>query len=130
VLGTEGSMPRVLVVDDDESIRQLIEIVLKDEGFAVDFASDGSVALDVISRQHPDLIMLDMRMPGMDGWEFVDRYRARYGHRASIIVFTAAHNAAERSAEVDADGYIAKPFDLDDLIERVTAAVRKRGECQ
>ncbi|HEX7101296.1 MAG TPA: ATP-binding protein [Nitrolancea sp.] len=128
VLGADGSVPRVLVVDDDESIRQLIDIVLKDEGFAVDFASDGSAALDVISRQHPDLIMLDMRMPGMDGWEFVDRYRASYGHRASIIVFTAAHNAAERSAEVDADGHIAKPFDLDDLIERVTAAVRKRGE--
>jgi signal transduction histidine kinase/ActR/RegA family two-component response regulator len=130
VIGTEGSISRVLVVDDDESIRQLIEIVLQDEGFAVDFASDGSAALDVISRQHPDLIMLDMRMPGMDGWEFVERYRARYGHRASIIVFTAAHNAAERSAEVDADGYIAKPFDLDDLIERVTAAVKARGERQ
>ena len=121
----ERSLPRVLVVDDDESIRQLIELVLEDEGFVVDFAPEGSAALDIINQRHPDLILLDMRMPGMDGWEFVDRYRAQYGHRAPIIVFTAAHDAAERSAEVDADGYIAKPFDLDTLIERVTAVIQK-----
>ncbi|HVX30758.1 MAG TPA: response regulator [Nitrolancea sp.] len=124
-LGHGDTCRRVLVVDDDESIRQLIEVVLEDEGFCVDFAAEGYAALEVISRKHPDLILLDMRMPGMDGWEFVDRYRTQYGHRAPIIVFTAAQNAADRGAEVDADAYIAKPFDLDVLIERIKSVLQQ-----
>jgi PAS domain S-box-containing protein len=121
----QNDVPRVLVVDDDSSIRRLLGFVLEDEGFVVDSAVEGQAALDLIDRQHPDLILLDMKMPGMDGWEFVRHYRELYGHRAPIIVFTAAQNASQRGADVDADDYIAKPFDLTALIDHVTSIVGK-----
>ena len=66
---------RILGVDDDPSIRQLIVYALIDEGFVVDEAADGEAALLLVAQHHPDLILLDMMMPGMDGWEFSRRYR-------------------------------------------------------
>jgi DNA-binding response OmpR family regulator len=117
-------MPRVLVIDDDASIRRAVGIVLSDEGFQVDEAPNGRAALEAIERCHPDVILLDMKMPIMDGWEFVRRYRARYDRRAPIVVVTAAPDAAIRGAEVGADGYLSKPFDLDALIARVAAVMR------
>jgi CheY-like chemotaxis protein len=119
-------MTRVLVVDDDPSIRQVIVYALGDEGYQVDEAADGAAALEVIGRHHPDLILVDMKMSGMDGWEFVRRYRQQYDRWAPIVVLTAAQDAARRGADVDADDYIAKPFDLDVLIERI-AALASRG---
>src|SRR4051794_38546039 len=113
-------MTRVLMIDDDPDIRQLIAFALVDEGFEVDEAADGHEALELVGRQHPDVILLDMKMPGMDGWEFVKVYRERYGHQAPIIVITAAHDAAKRGAHVKADSYLSKPFDLDMLVERVS----------
>ncbi len=117
-------MTRVLVIDDERDIRQVLVYVLEDEGYQVDEAPDGEAALELIERQHPDVIILDMKMPGMDGWEFVRRYRERYDHQAPIIVLTAAQDAARRGADVSADGYVPKPFDLDVLTERVSAIVR------
>src|SRR4249919_1217256 len=109
-------MPRVLVIDDDPSIRQVVGFVLTDEGYLVDEAPDGEVALEAIGRQHPDVILLDMKMPVMDGWEFARRYRELYNHRAPIVVVTAAQDAAQRGADVGADDFLAKPFDLDALV--------------
>jgi CheY-like chemotaxis protein len=120
-------MPRVLVIDDDPGIRQVVSFVLSDEGYDVDEASDGARALETIERRHPDLILLDMKMPVMDGWEFARRYRARYGSRAAIVVVTAATDAALRGADVDADDFLAKPFDLDALIECVARTMRARA---
>lgn len=117
-------MTRVLVVDDEQNIRQVLVYVLEDEGYQVVEAQDGETALGLIERQHPDVIILDMKMPGMDGWEFVERYRKLYGHQAPIIVLTAARDAAQRGADVSADSYVPKPFDLDVLLERVSSMVR------
>ena len=114
-------MTRILVIDDDPDIRHLITYALRDEGYDTDEASDGRAAMELIDRQHPDIILLDMRMPGMDGWEFAKAYRERYGDRAPIIVLTAAQDAARRAADVDAILYIEKPFDLDHLMEQVSA---------
>jgi DNA-binding response OmpR family regulator len=116
-------MARVLVIDDDPSIREAIGFVLGDEGFQVEEAPNGLAALAAIDRRHPDVILLDMKMPVMDGWEFARRYRARYGRRAPIIVVTAAQDAAQRGADVGADDYLAKPFDLDVLVQRVIASI-------
>jgi CheY-like chemotaxis protein len=118
-------MTRVLVIDDDPSIRQMVAYALDDEGYHVAEASDGQTALELVGQQHPDLILLDMKMPGMDGWEFVKRYRARYDHQAPIVVLTAAPDAAQRGAEVNAEGHVSKPFDLDNLVERVSTLLRK-----
>lgn len=117
-------MPRILVIDDDSSIRQVIAYALGDEGYQVDEASDGQAALELVSQQHPDLILLDMKMPGIDGWAFAKLYRERYSQQAPIIVLTAARDAAQRASDVNATSYVPKPFDLDVLLERVSTVMR------
>lgn len=115
-----------LVIEDDPSIRQLIALTLEDEGYHVEEAVDGQEALERIGQAHPDVILLDMMMPGMDGWGFAARYQERYGGHAPVIVVTAATDPAARSAEVRAAAYVAKPFDLETLVERISA-VRQRA---
>lgn len=117
-------MTRVLVVDDEADIRQVLVYVLVDEGYEVEEASDGETALELIERRHPDIIILDMKMPAMDGWEFARRYRERHGHRAPIIVLTAAQDAARRGTDISAESYVPKPFDLDVLVEQVAVVLR------
>lgn len=116
--------PRVLVVEDDDGIRDLVDIVLSSAGYEVLTASDGAAALQVVSEIHPDLILLDMRMPVMDGWELARRYRAGPAPHAPIVVLTAARDAAARAAEIDADGYLGKPFDVRELLSTVSAYAR------
>lgn len=106
-------------MDDDEVIRGAIEFVLLDEGYAVVTAQNGEEALSRSDAQSPCLILLDMKMPVMDGWGFATAYRQRPGPHAPIIVMTAAHDPHSRSADISADGYIAKPFDLDELLSLV-----------
>jgi DNA-binding response OmpR family regulator len=115
---------RILVVDDDAGIRRLVGYVLGDEGYVVDEAPDGKTAMAVISRHHPDIIILDMKMPGMDGWEFARVYREQYGRQAPIIVLTAAQDAAERASDVSAEGYLPKPFDIETLLARISAMMK------
>ena len=120
------AQPRILVVDDDTSIRSFIEMALDGEGYAVSTATNGAQALDISNQVRPDLILLDMRMPVMDGWTFARTYRQQAGPHAPIVVLTAATDAGERAAEINADGFLGKPFDLDDLLGlvlRYTSAV-------
>jgi CheY-like chemotaxis protein len=115
----------VLVVDDDAMIRSYVAEILADEGYLPEQAQNGREALDILDRRardgrpQPDLILLDMRMPIMDGWAFAEAYRARPGPHAPIVVTTAAHDAAARAAQVRADGVLPKPFDLDQLLDAV-----------
>jgi CheY-like chemotaxis protein len=115
---------RILVIDDDESIREMIALILDDQGLQVCTARDGHEALALIAQDAPDLILLDMKMAHMDGWQFASRYRALTGQRAPLVVITAARDAAERAAEIAADGYLAKPFDLDDLLRVIDQYTR------
>jgi len=110
----------ILVVDDDEAIRTVVSLVLSDEGYDVVTAEHGRAALDRLATVQPDLILLDMRMPIMDGWELARAYRSAPEPRASIVVLTAAHDAASRAAQIEAAGYLAKPFGLDDLLAVVS----------
>ena len=114
-----SSAVRVLVVDDDDSIREFVGLALSEEGYEVLSAPHGAAALDMIGELQPDLILLDMRTPIMDGWQFSRAYRQMPGPHAPIIVFTATRDAADSAAQISADGYLAKPFDLDDLIALV-----------
>ena len=109
----------ILVVDDDEIILSTLALCLEDEGYAVVAASNGKEALQRVEREHPRLILLDMKMPVMDGWAFAAAYRERPGPHAPIIVMTAARDARSRAAEIAADGCLAKPFDLDRLLDLV-----------
>jgi len=116
---------RILVVEDDDSIRDLVDLVLSSAGYEVLTASDGAAALQVIGGARPDLVLLDMRMPVMDGWEFARRYRARPEPHAPIVVLTAARDAADRAAEIQANGYLGKPFDVDELLTLVSQHARQ-----
>ena len=119
--------PRILVVDDDEGIGEFVGLALSDDGYEVQTALHGAAALKLIDPQAPDVILLDMRMPIMDGWEFARRYRERPGPHAPIVVMTAARDAATRASEIEADGVLAKPFDLDALLE-IVARFARRGQ--
>jgi CheY-like chemotaxis protein len=109
----------ILVVEDDEVIRESVEFLLTDEGYPVVLASNGEDALECAERCRPRLILLDMKMPVMDGWAFVAAYRQRPGPHAPIIVMTAARDSQSWAAEIGADAYIAKPFDVNRLLDLV-----------
>ena|SRR5437764_162931 len=111
-----GEPTRVLVVDDDAGIRDLLDLALAEAGYAVELAGDGAVALAMVDALAPDVILLDMRMPVLDGWAFAEAYRRRPGRRAPIVVMTAARDAPGSAAQIAAAAYLAKPFDLADLI--------------
>ncbi len=117
----------VLVVDDEQDILDVATLVLEDEGYAVRTASDGQKALGIVAEQAPDLILLDMRMPVLDGWGFVREYRSRYDHSVPIVVLTAAANAVKRAEEIGAIGFLEKPFDIDALVGIVRRSVPARG---
>ena len=108
----------ILVVDDDESIRTTVSDVLDLEGFRVVTAANGAEALERVAQSQPAVVLLDMRMPVMDGWAFAHEVAVR-GIRVPILVMTAADNARAWAEEIGADGYVAKPFDLNELISAV-----------
>ena len=113
----------ILVVDDDESIRTTVSDVLDLEGYAVITAANGAEALRQVEQTQPAVVLLDMRMPVMDGWAFAQEVASR-GLALRILVMTAADNARAWAEEIGADGYVAKPFDLNELI----AAVQRVAE--
>jgi two-component system, response regulator, stage 0 sporulation protein F len=115
----------ILVVDDDPDILQTVVDILADEGYAVVSASNGAEALDMLARVSPAVIVLDMRMPVMDGWQFVQALPP--SQRATpIIVMTAAQDARQWAREVGAAGYVAKPFDLLELLDMVARQLAGR----
>ena len=116
--GAEHAATRVLVVDDDASILDTVTAILAQEGFAVTGAGSGEEALALLRTWHPTLVLLDMRMPVMDGWT-VARLMRENGIRVPIVVMTAAENARRWADEIGADAYLAKPFALDALLDVV-----------
>jgi two-component system chemotaxis response regulator CheY len=104
------------VVDDDPSIVEIVTEILKSEGHEIVSAENGAVALAKVNGEA--LVLLDMRMPVLDGWGFARQFRAA-GKRSPIVVMTAAENARRWAEEIGADGYLAKPFEIDALIDAV-----------
>lgn len=116
--------PVVLVVDDEPDIRRLVGEALHLEGYRVRTAGDGREALQRVAEEPPDLILLDLAMPAMDGTQFC-RLLARAPLRAErpgpipVILISADRHLRERAAELGAADYLTKPFDLDDLLAAV-----------
>jgi CheY-like chemotaxis protein len=104
----------ILVVDDDPDLREFLRLMLTSIGFEVTSAANGQEALDDMEGHDPDLILLDMKMPVMDGWAFCRALEARDA-RPPIVVLTAAPDPAGRAAEVHAEGWLGKPFEYADL---------------
>lgn len=109
----------VLIVDDDEDLREVIATKLQSLGLHVTQAANGQEAFEQIDRKPPSLIILDMVMPVMNGWEFAKRFYRRPEILAPIIVMTAASNASQRAEEVGSKYSIGKPIDMQRLISLV-----------
>ncbi|MEO8286077.1 MAG: response regulator [Chloroflexota bacterium] len=108
----------ILVVEDDESILSALIDILELEGYQVETATDGAKGLDRLEHAEPTLILLDMRMPVLNGWDFA-RIAKERGSKVPILVMTAAQDARRWAQEIGADGYIPKPFHLPDLLDAV-----------
>jgi CheY-like chemotaxis protein len=108
----------VLVVEDDKDLLEVVEFVLLESGFRVRKASNGEEALMCAAEELPGLIFLDMQMPRMDGWAFAREFRVLYGRACPIVVMTAAESASARARDVGADAWLAKPFDLDEVLRQ------------
>ena len=117
---------RVLIVDDDAGVRRMLARSLEAEGYAVALASDGGGALVEIERSPPDVILLDVSMPGLDGLGVARRLRGK-GDAVPILLLTARDAVADRVAGLDAgaDDYLVKPFATDELLARVRALLRR-----
>jgi two-component system, OmpR family, KDP operon response regulator KdpE len=118
-------MSRVLVVDDEPQIRRALGINLRTRGYEVDLAPDGERALEVAARNHPDVVVLDLGLPGIDG---VDVIRGLRGwSQVPIVVLSVRDAERDKVAALDAgaDDYVTKPFGMDELLARLRAALRR-----
>lgn len=116
----------VLVVDDEEDIRVLARITLQSAGFSVIEASSGSEALVTVDTEGPDAMLLDIRMPGMDGWEVLDRLKAKDRLDDLRVVVFSAHemaSASERARRHGSAGFLPKPFMPEELVAALSSAL-------
>ena len=116
---------KILVVDDDKNICELLRLYLVKEGYSVTMAHDGAAALTEFDKLHPDLVLLDVMMPVMDGWETCRKLRAK--SNTPIIMLTAKGETYDKvlGLELGADDYISKPFRLRELMARIKTVLRR-----
>jgi DNA-binding response OmpR family regulator len=124
-----GRTPTILVADDEEDLRELVAYRLTRSGYEVVAAVDGQEALELAREQRPDLMVLDVMMPRLDGYELTRRVRAEDSLRSvPVILLTARSQESDvsRGFEVGADDYLRKPFSPDELVARVRAVLGRR----
>ncbi|WP_257458549.1 response regulator [Archangium lipolyticum] len=118
----------MLVVDDDPDILEALSEILEAEGFEIRRARNGKEALERLEPDPPQLILLDLMMPVMDGWEFAQRMRQKPNvANIPLIVLSADRNVGSKATDIGAVGHLAKPFELNDLLEMVR---RSLGQAQ
>jgi two-component system OmpR family response regulator len=128
----EEAKPRVLVVDDEPNIRDLVAMALRYEGFDVDSAGTGRMGVEKARSQPVDLIILDVMLPDLDGFE-VARQLGAGGHRVPIVFLTAKDTTQDkiRGLTIGGDDYVTKPFSLEELVARIHAVLRRtNGEAE
>jgi len=121
--------PHIMVIDDDEKITSLLRRTLAFEGYEVTTAHDGAEGLRMLSQREADLIVLDVMMPRLDGWEVCRRLREA-GISAPVLMLTAKDDVQDRVKGLDlgADDYLVKPFALEELMARIRALLRRRTD--
>ncbi len=122
-------MSRILVVDDEPHITDVVSAYLTREGHQVDTAADGDTAFELARAARPDLIVLDVMLPGRSGFDILRELRAQ-GHDSAVIMLTARDDLIDRVAglEMGADDYVTKPFEPRELMARIGAVLRRKGE--
>ncbi|MFN5845041.1 MAG: response regulator transcription factor, partial [Flavobacteriia bacterium] len=123
-------MLKVLIVDDEEDIRELLRYNLKKEGYEVFDAENGEVGIQMMREHKPDLVLLDVMMPGMDGVEVCEAIRTSPGFEHTLVCFLTARNedySQIAGLDAGADDYVAKPVRPKVLISRINALLRRRG---
>lgn len=113
-----GRTSQVLVVEDDQALARLMEALLLSEGYAVRRAADGQAALDAVRGERPDLILLDLTLPRLDGWQVLERLRA-LPKPPPVALLTGLSGVRHRASEAGAAATVQKPFDVDDLLRTV-----------
>ena len=119
-------MATILIVEDEHAVARGIEYALQQEGYTVNLARSGEEGLDAAVSQAPDLVILDVRLPGIDGFEVLRRLRAA-GSKAPVLMLTARDDEVDKviGLELGADDYVTKPFGLRELLSRVKALLRR-----
>lgn len=123
-------MTRVLVVDDEPQIRNALRTNLRARGYEVDLAPDGEAALKLAASRHPDVVILDLGLPGIDGVDVIKGLRG--WSEVPIIVLSVRENESDKVEALDAgaDDYVTKPFGVDELLARLRASVRRRSPAE
>jgi two-component system response regulator ResD len=117
-------MTQILVIEDEPSVQAVLLRILSAQGYGVIPVSDGRAALRALDQVSPDLIILDIYLPILDGRRFVHEYRQRPGSHAPILIITGGGYAAERATALDAAGSLDKPFSPQQLLAKVEALIR------
>ena len=119
---------KILVVDDDQNICELLRLYVEKEGFEVVIANDGRVALEVFEAENPDLILLDIMLPELDGWQVCREIRKH--SQCPIIMLTAKGEVFDKvlGLELGADDYVVKPFEAKEVVARIKAVLRRLGK--
>ena len=122
------SMEKILVCDDDKNICELIRLYLEKEGYTVVLANDGEEALAAFSAENPNLVLLDIMMPKLDGWQVCRSIRSK--SNCPIIMLTAKGETFDKvlGLELGADDYVVKPFDTKEIVARIKAVLRRTGK--
>jgi CheY-like chemotaxis protein len=124
-----ASLPaRILIVDDEPSICRFVTTLLEDEGYTVRTAANGAVGLELAQTWQPDLIILDMLMPVMDGATFLASYNQQFDYHAPIIACAASPKLGDHAVAWGASRFIEKPFDLDTLLDAITDVLFTRPD--
>jgi DNA-binding response OmpR family regulator len=121
-----SALKRILLIEDEPDILFSLKMFLESEGFEVSAAQNGEEGMRILETQEmPELILLDMKMPVMSGWDFCREFINTFDHKAPLVVMTAAADAAERAKEAQATGWLGKPFTLDELLTKVNQHLKK-----
>ena len=122
------SMGKILVADDDQNIAELLKLYLEKEGYTVVLAADGMEANEKFAAENPDIVLLDIMMPKLDGWQVCRDIRKK--SNCPIIMITAKGETFDKvlGLELGADDYIVKPFEAKEVVARIKAVMRRTGK--